>query len=61
MCVFLFSSYSGRFTAIAVDPQVQTPQNKYYDVLYIGTGQSNPIVGINFKKVRVCLVFIVGV
>ena len=28
-----------RFTAITVDPQVKTTNNKYVDVLYIGTGE----------------------
>ncbi len=36
---FLFlPSYSHRFTKIEVDPQVKTPDGKYYDVLFIGTG-----------------------
>lgn len=38
---FLFSFlYSHRFTKIEVDPQVKTPEGKYYDVLFIGTGMS---------------------
>ncbi|KAK4297403.1 hypothetical protein Pmani_030179 [Petrolisthes manimaculis] len=42
--------YSGRFTAIAVDPQVQTPQNKYFDVLYIGTDDGKVIKAINTRS-----------
>ena len=34
------SSFSYRFTQIAVDPQVKTPGGKSYDVLFIGTGAS---------------------
>ena len=38
---FLFPFlYSHRFTKIEVDPQVKTPEGKYYDVLFIGTGMS---------------------
>lgn len=32
-------SYSGRFTSIAVDAQVRTPDGKAYDVLFVGTGK----------------------
>jgi hypothetical protein len=35
-CVLLFSY---RFTEIAVDPQIKTPDGKTYDVLFIGTGK----------------------
>jgi hypothetical protein len=35
--IFIFPS-SHRFTKIEVDPQVKTPEGKYYDVLFIGTG-----------------------
>jgi hypothetical protein len=36
-----FLSSSHRFTKIEVDPQVKTPEGKYYDVLFIGTGMRN--------------------
>lgn len=32
-------SLNYRFTAIAVDPQVRTVNDKTYDVIYIGTGE----------------------
>lgn len=28
-----------RFTSIAVDPQVQTVNDEYFDVIYVGTGE----------------------
>lgn len=42
--------YSGRFTSIAVDQQVKTPDNKYYDVLFIGTDDGKVIKAINTKS-----------
>ena len=36
---FPFHFHSHRFTKIEVDPQVKTPEGKYYDVLFIGTGK----------------------
>ena len=31
--------YRYRFTQIAVDPQIETADEKHYDVLYVGTGK----------------------
>lgn len=36
--IMIIISNSHRFTKIEVDPQVKTPDGKYYDVLFIGTG-----------------------
>ncbi|XP_018027086.1 semaphorin-1A [Hyalella azteca] len=42
--------YSGRFSAIAVDPQVHTHDGKSYDVLYIGTEDGKVIKAVNTKS-----------
>ncbi|XP_042210654.1 semaphorin-1A-like isoform X2 [Homarus americanus] len=42
--------YSGRFTSIAVDPQVRTPDGKAYDVLFIGTDDGKVIKAVNTKS-----------
>ncbi|XP_064109878.1 semaphorin-1A-like isoform X1 [Macrobrachium nipponense] len=42
--------YSGRFTSIAVDPQVRTPDSKAYDVLFIGTDDGKVIKAVNTKS-----------
>lgn len=42
--------YSGRFTAITVDPQVRTATKKAYDVLFIGTDDGKVIKAINTKS-----------
>ena len=40
LLLLLLVPYSHRFTKIEVDPQVKTPEGKYYDVLFIGTGMN---------------------
>uniref|UniRef100_A0A6A7FXT6 Semaphorin-1A n=3 Tax=Hirondellea gigas TaxID=1518452 RepID=A0A6A7FXT6_9CRUS len=42
--------YSGRFSSIAVDPQVYTPDGKNYDVLFIGTEDGKVIKAVNTKS-----------
>ncbi|KAK7083551.1 Sema domain, partial [Halocaridina rubra] len=42
--------YSGRFTSIAVDSQVRTPDGKAYDVLFIGTDDGKVIKAVNTKS-----------
>lgn len=42
--------YSGRFTSIAVDAQVRTPDGKSYDVLFIGTDDGKVIKAVNTKS-----------
>ena len=47
---FSLLSSSGRFTAIAVDPQVRTSDGKSYDVLFIGTDDGKVVKAINTKS-----------
>ncbi|XP_076053695.1 semaphorin 1a [Oratosquilla oratoria] len=42
--------YSGRFTSIAVDQQVRTPDGKTYDVLFIGTDDGKVVKAVNTKS-----------
>ena len=49
---WLLSFCSHRFTQIEVDPQVKTPDGKYYDVLFIGTGKTKKTKKKNAAKLQ---------
>uniref|UniRef100_T1IUH4 Semaphorin-1A n=1 Tax=Strigamia maritima TaxID=126957 RepID=T1IUH4_STRMM len=44
------TSLKSRFTQIAVDPQVKTPDGKTYDVLFIGTNSGKVLKAINAES-----------
>ena len=45
--VLVHNSFKSRFTAIAVDPQIETASGKTFDVLFIGTDNGRVIKAIN--------------
>ena len=54
-CLALSShSFSGRFTSIAVDKQVETPDGKKFDVMFVGTGEGELILGSLDGKSIIC-------